>query len=174
MVLFHHKQVRIDTAIKQYIKVNKNTKITAFEKKKFNSLLNIKGPGLALTRPWPGVKPTEGGPALRARVRASKNGLDPALGQCTTTLSTIWTSDTSSTAQLNSNLVFMISLITTNPSMPKRKQGHNLNTWKQTVHMNLLDWTSKLPLPLVKNTSNPLFVPSFYKLYLYQLVSCNY
>ena len=33
MVLFHHKQVRIDTAIKQYIKVNKNTKITAFEKK---------------------------------------------------------------------------------------------------------------------------------------------
>ena len=34
MVLFHHKQVRIDTAIDQYIKVDKNIKITAFEKKK--------------------------------------------------------------------------------------------------------------------------------------------
>ena len=70
-------------------KVNQNIKITAFEKKKFCSLLNIKGSGSALTRPWPdptgpgsslprGQGQAEGGPALRVRVRASKNGLDPA------------------------------------------------------------------------------------------------
>ena len=73
----------------KYIKVNQNIKITAFEKKK--NLFTTKyqrvrvGPDPALARPYRArVKPTrgqgqaEGGPALRVRVRASKNGLDPA------------------------------------------------------------------------------------------------
>ena len=73
MVLFHHKQVRIDTAIDQYIKVDKNIKITAFEKKKINTLLNIKGPGSALTWPWPDPPgPGLSQPGARAKLRVAQ------------------------------------------------------------------------------------------------------
>ena len=72
----------------KYIKVNQNIKITAFEKK---ILFTTKyqrvrvDPDPALAQPYRArVKPSwgqgqaEGGPALRVRVRASKNGLDLA------------------------------------------------------------------------------------------------
>ena len=75
----------------KYIKVNQNIEITAFEKKKKKNQFATKyqgvrvGPDPALARPYRArVKPTrgqgqaEGGPALRVRVRASKNGLNPA------------------------------------------------------------------------------------------------
>ena len=72
----------------KYIKIKQNIKITAFEKKiqfttKYQGVRV--GPDPALARPYRArVKPTrgqgqaEGGPALRVRVRASKNGLNPA------------------------------------------------------------------------------------------------
>ena len=84
----------------KYIKVNQNIKITAFEKKILftTNYQRVRvGPDPALARPYRArVKPTrgqgqaEGGLALRVRVRASKNGLDPALGQCTFSLLVLW------------------------------------------------------------------------------------